>query len=306
VVGRTSPGRSIGADRAAADAVAADAAGLFGPDSASWRLDREAFLLLGAGPRALLLQLAHPSVAAGVAEHSDFRADPWRRLDGTLRSYLRIVYGTGTAARAEIRRLKALHRGISGTGYTARDPALSLWVHATLVDSTLAANAAWNGPLPRAVAARFYEESLPLGRAFGIPDALLPGDLAAFEDYMAAQLAPGGPVRVGDTARELAQAVLHPPLPGELARVPLDPRLHAWTLWPAIGLLPIRIREAYALPWTPVHRAVAAWLATGWRAWNGVLPPAWREMPQARAADRRIAAARTPATSLSRTRGSVS
>ena len=67
--------------------------GMFGPDSEAWRLDREAMLLLGAGPRALLMQLAHPAVAAGVDEHSDFRADPWRRLDGTLRSYLRIIYG---------------------------------------------------------------------------------------------------------------------------------------------------------------------------------------------------------------------
>src|SRR6185503_3372914 len=79
--------------------------GLYGPSSEAWRLNREAMLLLGAGPRALLLQLAHPLVAAGVADHSDFRADPWRRLQATLRSYLRIVYGTATAARAEIRRL---------------------------------------------------------------------------------------------------------------------------------------------------------------------------------------------------------
>ena len=88
--------------------------GMFGPDSEAWRFDREAMLLLGAGPRALLLQLAHPSVAAGVEEHSDFRADPWRRLDGTLRSYLRIIYGSTGAARAEIRRLNGLHRGIIG------------------------------------------------------------------------------------------------------------------------------------------------------------------------------------------------
>src|SRR3954451_23151993 len=94
-----------------------DAAGLYGPGSEAWALNREAMLLLGAGPRALLLQLAHPSVAAGVADHSDFRADPWRRLLGTLRSYLRIVYGTTGAARAEIRRLNALHRAIAGPGY---------------------------------------------------------------------------------------------------------------------------------------------------------------------------------------------
>jgi uncharacterized protein (DUF2236 family) len=296
VAGRTAPRRPI----------AADAAGLFGPDSESWRLDREAFLLLGAGPRALLLQLAHPSVAAGVAEHSDFRADPWRRLDGTLRSYLRIVYGTGTAARAEVRRLHGLHRSISGEGYTARDPALALWVHATLVDSTLAVNAAWNGPLPDDRAARYYEETLPLGRAFGIPEAMLPGDLAAFRRYMHEQVAPGGPVRVGETARELARAVLHPPLPGILARIPIDPRLHSWTLWPAIGLLPPGLRAAYGLTWTPVHRAVATWLVTGWRAWNLVLPSAWREMPQARAADRRVATAARTASKVSSGTGTAS
>src|SRR3954451_20543091 len=114
--------------------------GLFGPGSESWRLDREAMLLLGAGPRALLLQIAHPLVAAGVADHSDFRADPWRRLDGTLRSYPRIIYGSTSAARAEIRRLNGLHRTIVGEGYDARDPELALWVHATLVDSTIVAN----------------------------------------------------------------------------------------------------------------------------------------------------------------------
>ena len=56
--------------------------GLYGPDSEAWYLNREAMLLLGAGPRALLLQIAHPAVAAGVNDHSDFRADPWRRLAG--------------------------------------------------------------------------------------------------------------------------------------------------------------------------------------------------------------------------------
>src|SRR3954467_5969633 len=87
-----------------------ETAGLYGPASEAWALNCEAMLLLGAGPRALLMQLAHPAVAAGVADHSDFRSDPWARLDATLRSYLRIVYGTGTAARAEIRRLNELHR----------------------------------------------------------------------------------------------------------------------------------------------------------------------------------------------------
>ncbi|MBI3747112.1 MAG: DUF2236 domain-containing protein [Chloroflexi bacterium] len=86
------------------------AAGLFGPGSQAWRIDREAFLLFGAGPRALLLQVAHPAVAAGVDAHSSFRADPWARVAGTLLSYLRIVYETAADARAEVRRLNIRHR----------------------------------------------------------------------------------------------------------------------------------------------------------------------------------------------------
>src|SRR4029079_2995760 len=181
--------------------------GRYGPDSEAWRLNREAMLLLGAGPRALLLQLAHPAVAAGVADHSDFRTDPWRRLAGTLRSYLTIVYGLTVAARAEIRLLNTLHVGITGPGYAARDPELSLWVHATLVDSTMAVADAWLEPLPQDRRSSYYAETLPLGRAFGVPDALLPPDVAAFDRYVAAMLAADGPVHVSPIARELAGAI---------------------------------------------------------------------------------------------------
>jgi uncharacterized protein (DUF2236 family) len=268
--------------------VAAFDAGLFGPDSEAWRLEREAMLLLGAGPRALLLQIAHPKVAAGVAEHSDFRTDPWRRLDGTLRSYLRIIYGSTAAARAEIRRLNELHRSIRGAGYAARDPHLSLWVHATLVDSTIVVNDAWAGPLSRDRAERFYEETKPIARAFGVPDATLPGDLDAFDDYLADQLGPEGPIRVGSTARDLAEVILHPPLPGVLARLGLHPMAYDWTLWPSIGLLPPSIREAYGFAWGWRERAVDGWLVATWRAWNPVLPRSLRQMPQALAADRRV------------------
>ena len=202
-----------------------DAAGLYGPGSAAWARNRDAFLLLGAGPRALLLQLAHPLVAEGVAQHSDFRADPWSRLAGTLRSYLRIVYASRAGANAEISRLNRLHRTIAGavedpearamTGvaaYAARDPALSLWVHATLVESTLAVNEAWRGPLPAGEAARFYVETIPIARAFGIPERILPADLAAFRAWWDAMLGPGGQIHVTPTARDLAATILAPPL----------------------------------------------------------------------------------------------
>ncbi len=288
--------------------------GFYGPASEAWRLNREAMLLLGAGPRALLLQIAHPLVAAGVADHSDFRSDPWARLSGTLRSYLRIVYGTAEAARGEIRRLSDLHRGIRGnvtdptarqrhgSRYSALDPDLALWVHATLVDSTIAAYDAWLEPLDREHRERYYAETLPVGRAFGIPASKLPPDLHAFEDYLERMLAPDGPVQVGEVARELASGILHPPLgpaasaagwPFTRLAPALDAvpsRAYAWLFWPAIGLLPPRVREGYELPWGIRQRVVSTWLVATWQAWRPALPPTFRQMPQALRADRRVGA----------------
>jgi uncharacterized protein (DUF2236 family) len=271
-------------------------------------------LLLGAGPRALLLQVAHPLVAAGVAQHSDFRSDPWARLSGTLRSYLRIVYGTADAARGEIRRLNELHRGIRGDvvepvarrrhgrRYSALDPELALWVHATLVDSTIVAYDAWLEPLSRSDRARYYEETLPVGRAFGIPASLLPTDLEAFEAYLDGMLAPGGPIEVGDVARELADAILHPPLGPAVAAAgwpftriatladAIPSRAYAWLFWPSIGLLPARVRDGYGLPWGIRERLISGWLVATWQAWRPMLPPSFRHMPQALRADRRVGA----------------
>ncbi len=291
--------------------------GLYGPDSEAWNLNREAALLLGAGPRALLLQLAHPLVAEGVDQHSDFRVDPWARLAGTLRSYLRIVYGTTTQARAEIRRLNRLHGGVTGPvrdaraaarlgdSYAARDPELSLWVHATLIDSTLATVDAWLAPLSPERRAGFYEETRPIGRLFGIPEALLPADIDAFDGWMAAQWAPGGPVHPSATSRELARTILRPPLAPAVANGPLAVRLGAasaplaatlrrvpagaasWLLVPAIGLLPADIRREYGFAWGTRERALAAWLVTAWRAWRPLFPERCRWFPQAIEADRR-------------------
>lgn len=295
-------------------------AGLYGPGTEAWRLNREAMLLLGAGPRALLLQLAHPLVAEGVDQHSAFRDDPWARLAATLRSYLRIVYGTTAAARGEIERLSRLHAAVRGpvtdpaararhgARYSARDPRLSLWVHATLVDSTIVAYDAWLEPLSRDRRAAFYTETLAVGRAFGIPDDLLPRDLQAFEAYLGDMLGPGGPIEVGDLARELGWVVLSPPLGpmldafGDAGRAlpltspgvagllgALPTAAYRWLLWPSVGLLPPLIREAYRLRWGLLERTVSAWLVTSWRAWRPLLPVALRTMPQALAADRRLA-----------------
>jgi uncharacterized protein (DUF2236 family) len=275
-------------------------------------------MLLGAGPRALLLQIAHPLVAEGVDQHSDFRADPWARLAGTLRSYLRIVYGTTTEARTEIRRLNTLHAAVTGpvrdptararhgTEYTARDPGLALWVHATLVESTLAVTEAWLEPLPADRRARFYAETRPIGRAFGVPDDVLPEDIDAFDAYVAGMLAPGGPVHPTATAKALAATILHPPLGPLFGRGALAERLgvlagpasrlaatvptaaYDWLLLPAVGLLPASLRSEYGLPWGPREQGIAAWLVTAWMAWRPLVPRALRWFPQALAADARI------------------
>ncbi len=275
---------------------------LYGPQSQAWRLNREATLLLGAGTRALLMQIAHPLVAEGVAQHSNFREDPWRRLRATLRSYLTIVYGTTTQARAEIGRLNRFHRDVRGPvrdpaaarsfgpAYRARDPELSLWVHATLIDATLVAHDRWIGNLTHAQRAGFYDETRPIGRAFGVPDTLLPADIEAFEAYLERMIAPDGPVQVGSIARDLAGVILRPPLGPVhpiLAGIPAG--VYAWTMWPAVDLLPEPIRIGYGLPWGRREQLVSAWLTAGYRAWRPILPVGFRTMPWARSADARLA-----------------
>jgi uncharacterized protein (DUF2236 family) len=179
-----------------------------------------------------------------------------------------------------------------GASYAARDPELSLWVHATLVDSTIVAADAWLEPLSSARRERYYQETRPIGRAFGIPDGLLPADYPAFDAYLARMLGPTGPVQVGPTARALAPYVLRPPLGPVVPLLGWVPRdVYSWVLWPSIGLLPASVRHGYGLPWGPLQQAVSRWLVAGYRLWRPAFPTGLRWMPQARAADRRSAAA---------------
>jgi uncharacterized protein (DUF2236 family) len=280
-----------------------DVEGLYGPSSEAWRLNREAVMLMLAGPRALLLQVAHPLVAAGVDEHSDFRSDPWRRLQGTITSYLRIVYGTRAQALDEIGRLNALHRRIRGPirkpglterfgpEYSARDPDLSLWVHATLVDSTIVAYDALVAPLSRERRERFYAETRPVARLFGVPEDAVPADLDAFEAYLTAATSPAGPVHPTDASRDIAWHILHPPFgPLHPAFAWIPRSASTWSFWPALAALPAAVRAEYGLELGPVERAVAAWLVAAWRGWRPFLPAPLRQMGAARAADRRILA----------------
>lgn len=275
--------------RAAAASRGVDpAAPLFAPDSITRRVNREAVLLLGGG-RALLLQLAHPLVAAGVAAHSRFEQEPLRRLWRTLERTLTIAFGSGAEALAAVRRIEGAHVRVRGrlgeacgpfrrgTPYDANDPALLFWVHATLVDSALVAYQRFVAPLSVAERRRFYDESRRSARLFGIPARCIPADEAAFQAYMRDMLR-GPTLTVGRDARSIAAALLSPPLPPPLRQLAGAARLLT------VGLLPPPIRRRYALPWGPLRErsldAAAALLRVG----LPLLPAPLREFPQARGA----------------------
>src|SRR4051794_6004331 len=146
--------------------------GLFGPDSLTWRVNREGALLLGGG-RALLLQVAHPSVAAGVAQHSNYREDPFGRLYRTLDTVTTVVFGSTAEAKEAAARLHRIHTRVKGetedgAAYVATDPTLIMWVHATLVDTSLLVYETYVGPLSQAEREQYYEEQKLLGEQYGV------------------------------------------------------------------------------------------------------------------------------------------
>jgi uncharacterized protein (DUF2236 family) len=257
-----------------------------------WRINREA-VLLGAGPAALLLQVAHPLIAEGVAHHSSFEQDPWRRLHGTIRTTMDLVFGDGVHAQRAVKRLNSVHAGVRGDvfddearrvalAYRAMDPALLLWVQTTLIVTSVAAYQRWVGPLSPDERDRFWQEARAVGVRLGIPLSLSPATWPALEAYWARMLADDGPVHITPTARRLARLIVRPPFPF----VP-GPLVDLAAL-PGLALLPPRIRDEFDISWSPPKAALATVLSTGVRAWTRVVPRRLRSMPQALAADRRV------------------
>ena len=255
--------------------------GFYGPDTMMWRINREA-VLLGCGPAALLLQIAHPSVARGVAEHSNFASDPFHRLHGTISTTMAMVFGDGPAAERAIRRLNRIHRGIRGDTYRAMDPDLLLWVQATLIVTSVAAYERWVGPLTTAKREQFWQEARRVGVRLGIGLDVSPSDWPALEAYWDRMLAPDGPITVSSTARRLAPMIVRPPFPF----VP-GPLMDLLTL-PGFALLPARLRADFGIPWDARRERVAATLALAVRTWVRAMPVTLRSMPQSVSANRRV------------------
>jgi uncharacterized protein (DUF2236 family) len=263
-----------------------------------WRINREA-VLLGAGPAALLLQIAHPLVAEGVAAHSGFPADAFLRLRRTLRTTLDIVFGDGATAERAVRRLNAVHASVRGevidpiaraaagaSRYRALDPELLLWVQATLIVMSVRAHEAWVGAVSAADKDALWNEARGVGELLGIPAAVSPATWSGLVDWFEEQLAPGGAITVTPTARSLAPSIIRPPVPY------LPPAAIDLAALPGLALLPPHIREAFAIPWSAQRDRLATWLTRGVRAWTAILPCDWRAMPRARAAERRCRRAR--------------
>src|SRR5437763_6926244 len=157
---RYATGTGAGRDGRLYPAAMSDA-GLFGPGSLTWRVNREGVLLLGGG-RALVLQVAHPLVAAGVAQHSNYREDPWGRLYRTLDIVTTIVFGTSEESEEAAARLHRVHSRVTGvaddgTAYEANDPDLLMWVHAPLVDTSLLVYTTYVGTLTQAEREAYYQ-----------------------------------------------------------------------------------------------------------------------------------------------------
>jgi uncharacterized protein (DUF2236 family) len=267
-------------------------------NSVSWRIHREVALLLGWGS-AILLQFAHPLVARGVADHSGFRGDArasWRRLHRTLGAMLALTFGGEEGAAQAARGINAIHDRVqgrlaraegpypAGTTYSAHDPELLRWVHATCLVMFMDAYERYVTPLHPAERDRYCAESAEVERLLGIPAGFLPRSVAELEAYRDRMLA-SGCIAVTDTARALAHDLLDPPVMRWLGPV-------AWLYRvTAIGPLPPAIRDAYGFRWARRDRAAFGLIAAVVRRGLPLLPSALRHWPAARAARRRGASA---------------
>jgi uncharacterized protein (DUF2236 family) len=260
--------------RSVADHAESPIAGIFGPTSVSWKVNRESAVFLGAG-RAALLQLAHPWVATALDEHSNLRTAPLARFHNTFRFLYTMIFGSLQQALAASRHVYALHSRIQGelsegvaayarsSRYQANDVSALRWVYATLVDSAVVAYESVLPPLSINERETYYAESKTVAALFGIPPDSLPVDWSAFDAYNRTMWT-SDMLGANSVARELAQRILH--CGGSRVPVPL------WYKGLTTAMMPERFRIEFSLAYGEEEKAAAA-KAQKW------LPRIYRRLP---------------------------
>ena len=264
-----------------------------GPDSLSWKLagDRRIHLVAG---RALCLQIAHPTVSAGVAQFSNYQKNPYARFERTLTTMYAIVYGEARALDAA-RALRKMHeriRGVDahGRAWHALDPGAFAWVHATTFESLVCMCQHFGRPLDRDETAKLYDEFRTLGRMYGVTDDDLPRHVDGFLSYYRGMVE--RTLEHTETAKGLLAYIKSstPPPPGwhDLWK-PAFRTAGAFQHFVTVGLLPKALREAWGLRWGAAEGAALRTFAASVRAGWALVPSHHRYHPAARAAFARAA-----------------
>ena len=249
------------------------------PDSPAWAVASDPRLLLYAPFRALILQVAHPVVGAGVAEHSNYMEEPWQRLVGTLDLFWGAVYG-GAQAAGIAAHLRQMHRGIrgvqpNGRPYHAWNPEAWTWVHATLVETVITMRELIAGPMPAARRQRIYEDMLEVGHLYRVREGDMPSTWIEFGDYFDDMVE--NRLEDNQVVRNLVGMLDGaPPPPGfrlsaTAWRIATRPLAHL-VKGATIGLLPPVLRRRLGLRFTRAQELELRAQIAVWRATSPLIP----------------------------------
>ncbi|WP_103354894.1 oxygenase MpaB family protein [Amycolatopsis sp. CA-128772] len=263
--------------------------------TAAWRYFGDVRDALLAG-QVLVLQVAHPVVAAGVRDHSDYTSDPWTRLMRTVASLSIYVYGGTAGAQVEAARLRSLHRSFTGLAdgrrYSALTPAAYAWVHATLVKAPVDAQRFFGVPLSDVEFTEYYAQMRGIGRLLGVRERDMPPDWAAFERYYEAMVAGFTPNPTIETLLETFRTV---PKPVSWLPDPWWRLVQRGQVFLIRATLPPPLRDVLGLQWTDADqrrftrfagcvraagRLTPAWLRTAPMRWVGKLNVWFRAHPR--------------------------
>jgi uncharacterized protein (DUF2236 family) len=243
--------------------------------------------IFGAGGYALALQVGHPTIAAGVRDHSNFTTDPWGRFFGTVDFVNLLVYGKPEQVAAATRGLREMHARIRGTDangkkYAALEPSAYAWVHGTLAEAIVRGHHVFGTEFSVAEKEEFWQEWLALGRQMGVRDGDLPDTWTGFQAYLRDMI--DNVLEYNDMI-EVVQGVAArasggspfawlPPQAWAVAGRPLG-RYGAFL---GRGTMGAALRDKYRIPWTPRDQWLFARVAAVHRAARPVLPPPLRRV----------------------------